>query len=76
MQRESIRLDSTGLDEALTAKLIPQLDQLTKAELSAIRALHEEHGVEKLFKRVHQSKEKKKGEKAFGKVLEFLDNVK
>ena len=70
---ENIRLDSSGLDEALTAKLIPQLDQLTKAKLSAIRALHEEHGVVELFKRVHQTKDRKKYDKVFREVLEFLD---
>ena len=66
-------LSSEGLDEALTAKLIPQLDQLTKADLGAIRALHEEHGVVKLFKHVHQTRKRGKYEKVFGDVLRFLD---
>ena len=67
-------LTSGGLDEAITAILIPQVDTLTKAELGAIRALHTENGVVDFFKDVYQNKkrEKRNYENAFEKVLVHL----
>ena len=66
-------LKSSGLDNAITATLIPQLGGLTKPELGTIKALHTFGGVSKLFSIAHENRKKSNYEKPFEKVIDYLE---
>ena len=70
-----VEKDSTNIDDAITAVLIPQLAGLTKQQLGAIKALHSIYGVKTFFKDAHDGELGKKSGyvKLFENVLDFME---
>ena len=63
--------DSVGT--STTFIIAPQLSNLTKSEIGAIRSVFQKDGVMNYFKDAHQSRQKQNFSKEFRKILELIE---
>ena len=71
LNTSELRTDSVGT--STTFIIAPQLSNLTKSEIGAIRSVFQKDGVMNYFKDAHESRQKQNFSKEFGKILELIE---
>ena len=71
LNTSGLRTDSVGT--STTFIIAPQLSNLTKSEIGAIRSVFQKDGVMNYFKDAHQSRQKQNFSKEFRKILELIE---